>query len=32
MRVVEKQPDGRFVNREVKTYAAQPDHGLLLKK
>ncbi|MDR6861247.1 ABC transporter substrate-binding protein [Variovorax guangxiensis] len=32
MRVVEKQPDGRFVNRETKTYAAQPDYGLQLKK
>jgi len=32
MRVVEKQPGGRFVNREIKTYAAQPDYGLLLKK
>jgi branched-chain amino acid transport system substrate-binding protein len=32
MRVVEKQADGRFVNRETKTYAAQPDYGLQLKK
>jgi branched-chain amino acid transport system substrate-binding protein len=32
MRVVEKQPDGRFVNRETKTYTAQPDYGLQLKK
>lgn len=32
MRVVEKQPDGRFVNRETKTYAAQPDYGLQLAK
>lgn len=32
MRVVEKLPDGRYVNRETKTYAAQPDYGLQLKK
>lgn len=32
MRVVDKQPDGRYVNRETKTYAAQPDYGLQLKK
>ncbi len=32
MRVVEKQPDGQFVNREIKTYAAQPDYGQQLKK
>ena len=32
IRVVEKQADGRLVNRETKTYAAQPDYGLQLKK
>lgn len=32
IRVVEKQADGRYVNRETKTYAAQPDYGLQLNK
>ena len=32
IRVVEKQADGRSINRETKTYAAQPDYGLQLSK
>lgn len=32
MRKVEKAANGQLVNREFKTYAAQPDHGLTLKK
>ncbi len=32
MRKVEKASSGQLVNREFKTYAAQPDHGLTLKK
>ena len=32
MRKVEKAGNGQLVNREFKTYAAQPDHGLTLKK
>lgn len=32
MRVVEKGPAGKLINKEFKTYAAQPDHGLTLNK
>jgi len=27
MRVVEKEPSGRFVNREFRTFEMQPDYG-----
>lgn len=32
MRKVEKAANGMLINREFKTYAAQPDYGLTLKK
>lgn len=32
MRTVERAPNGQLINKEFKTYAAQPDYGLTLKK
>jgi branched-chain amino acid transport system substrate-binding protein len=32
MRTVEKGPSGQLINREFKTYEAQPDYGLTMKK
>lgn len=32
MRSVEKAQNGSLINKEFKTYVAQPDHGLTLKK
>lgn len=32
MRVVERRADGKFVNRETKTYPNQPDYGRDIKK
>jgi branched-chain amino acid transport system substrate-binding protein len=32
MRTVEKASNGTLINKEFKTYAAQPDYGLTLKK